>query len=217
VRGHRAGPPDWAGVRPPATFGPAPPADRCPALAVGGYGAKLDEEDMVAEGTASIDEVLKGIIGKPTGQSRVVVERGPVTHFAAAVGSTSPIYRNLDAAKAAGFSSIPAPPTWPFAMEFSGKFEELQPDGEPTPSPLLAAMGPLMANGGLILHGEQEFVYHRPIEVGDVLIGEGTLTEAYQKESKGKTMTFLVTETKWSDEKTGEPVATTRFNLIHRV
>jgi acyl dehydratase len=183
---------------------------------VGGYGAKLDEEDMMADGT-SVDEILKGIIGKPTGRSRVVVERGPVTHFAAAVGSTSPIYRSLDAAKAAGFSSIPAPPTWPFAMEFSGKFEEMQPDGEPTPSPLLAAMGPLMANGGLILHGEQEFVYHRPIEVGDVLIGEGTLTEAYQKESKGKTMTFLVTETKWSDEKTGEPVATARFNLIHRV
>jgi hypothetical protein len=184
---------------------------------VGGYGARLDEEDTVADGAASLEEILKGIIGKSTGRSKVVVERGPVTHFAEAVGSTSPIYRDETLAQAAGFRSIPAPPTWPFAMEFSGKFQEIQPDGEPTPSPLMEVMGPLMANGGLILHGEQEFVYHRPIEVGDVLVGEGTITEAYQKESKGKTMTFLVTETKWSDDTTGEPVVTARFNLIHRV
>jgi hypothetical protein len=171
----------------------------------------------VAEGAASHEELLKGIIGKSTGTSRVVVERGPVSHFAAAVLSTSPIYHNLEAAQAAGFRSIPAPPTWPFAMEFSGKFEEMQPEADAGPHPLVSVMGPLMSNGGLILHGEQEFIYHRPIEVGDVLVGEGILTEAYQKESKGKTMTFLVTETNWRDEKTGEPVATSRFNLIHRV
>jgi len=52
--------------------------------------------------------------------------------------------------------------------------------------------------------------------VGDVLISEGKVTGAYQKESKGKTMTFFVTETTWSDDKTGEPVVTAIFNLIHR-
>jgi hypothetical protein len=52
--------------------------------------------------------------------------------------------------------------------------------------------------------------------VGDVLLGEGTITDAYQKESKGRTMTFIVSETKWSDDTTGEPVVTARFNLIHR-
>jgi hypothetical protein len=29
-------------------------------------------------------------------------------------------------------------------------------------------------------------------------------------------MTFIIQETNWSDEKTGEPVVTTRFNVIHR-
>jgi len=42
------------------------------------------------------------------------------------------------------------------------------------------------------------------------------VVDAYQKESKGKTMTFLVTETEWTDKETGEPVVTTRFNVIHR-
>jgi len=52
--------------------------------------------------------------------------------------------------------------------------------------------------------------------VGDVLVGEGHVVDAYAKESKGKTMTFLVTETVWRDEATSEPVVTSRFNLIHR-
>ena len=77
-------------------------------------------------------------------------------------------------------------------------------------------IGPLMAKGGIILHGEQEFIYHRPVFVGDVLEGEGHVVDAYAKESKGKTMTFLVTETVWRDEATKEPVVTSRFNLIHR-
>ena len=170
----------------------------------------------MAESAASLEEILKGIIGKPTGRSKVVIERGPVSHFAAAVGSTSPIYHDLEAARAAGFSDIPAPPTWPFAMEFSGQFAEMQPADGPTGRPLATVRGPLMAKGGLILHGEEEFLYHRPIVVGDVLIGDGVISDVYQKESKGRTMTFICSETKWTEESTGEPVVTARMNLIHR-
>jgi hypothetical protein len=178
--------------------------------------AVRDKEETVADGTTSIQDALKEIIGKPTGKGRVVVERGPVALFAAAVYSTSPLYRNLEAARAAGFDAIPTPPTWPFAMEFAGKFDEIQPDEAAPPNPLASVVGPLMANGGLILHGEQEFIYHRPVQVGDVLVSEGRITDAYQKESKGKMMTFIVSETNWSDDETGEPVVTTRFNMIHR-
>jgi hypothetical protein len=170
----------------------------------------------VADDAAAIEDVLKSIIGEPTGKSTVVVERGPVQHFADALLSTSPIYHDPEAARKAGFDDIPAPPTWPFAMEFSGKFAEMQPADAPTGNPLTKVLGPLMANGGLILHGEQEFLYHRPIQVGDVLIGEGSISDAYQKESKGRTMTFIVSEMNWREEATGEPVVTARFNLIHR-
>ena len=170
----------------------------------------------MADGTAAQEELLKGIVGKPTGTSKVVVERGPVEHFASAVRSTNPIYHDPQAAEAAGFDAIPTPPTWPFVMEFSGKFAELQSGDAPSPHPLSTVLGPLLAAGGLLLHGEQEFIYNRPILVGDVLVGEGSITDTYQKESKGKTMTFIVSETNWSDDKTGEPVVTARFNLIHR-
>jgi hypothetical protein len=170
----------------------------------------------VADEDASLQDVLKSIIGQPTGTSKVIVERGPVQHFADALLSTSPIYHSPEAARQAGFDNIPAPPTWPFGMEFSGKFAEIQPKDNPTGNPLMTAMGPLMAKGGLILHGEQEFLYHRPIQVGDVLIGEGVISDVYQKDSKGRTMTFICSETRWTEESTGEPVVTARTNLIHR-
>ncbi len=170
----------------------------------------------MADDAASQEDVLKSVIGQSTGTSKVVAERGPVEHFADAVLSTNRIYHSPAAAQEAGFGNIPAPPTWPFAMEFSGKFAELQPKDQPKGNPMMTALAPLMAKGGLILHGEQEFIYHRAIEVGDVLIGDGKITDAYQKESKGRTMTFIVSETVWTDEKTGDPVVTAVSNLIHR-
>jgi acyl dehydratase len=167
--------------------------------------------------TSAVDDtLLKSIIGKPTGRSRVVVERGPVAFFAEAVLADAPAYRQPAAAEAAGLPGIPAPPTYPFVMEAWGKFAELQPEGGSVDSPMSAVLGPLMASGGLMLHGEQEFTYHRPVVVGDVLTGEGRIADAYQKESRGRIMTFLVTETEWVDERTGEPVVTSRFNVLHR-
>jgi acyl dehydratase len=164
-----------------------------------------------------VDDDLKSIIGEPTSKSTVVVERGPVAFFADAVVDDSPIYRDPKVAEAAGLPGIPVPPTFPFSMEHWGKFAELQPADAPTGNPMAKVFGTLMAKGGLILHGEQEFHYHRPIVVGDRLNGEGKVIDIYQKESKGKTMTFLVTETVWTDAKTGETVATSRFNVIHRI
>lgn len=156
------------------------------------------------------------MVGKPMPSARVVLERGPVSNFAVATTDENPVYTNPDVARAAGFDDIPAPPTYAFAWNHFGAFPELQPDDAGAPNPMFEIMAQLRAGGGLILHGEQEFIYHRTPHVGDDLIGEGTLKDVYQKESKGKTMTFIVTETVWKDAATGEPVVTSLFNLIHR-
>ena len=89
-------------------------------------------------------------------------------------------------------------------------------DDTPEVNVMADVMGPLIAKGGIILHGEQSFEYHRDLVAGDVLVGEGKVVDIYEKDSKGKTMTFLVTENVFRDEKTGDPVVTTRMNLIHR-
>ncbi len=163
------------------------------------------------------DDILSTIIGTPTGTTVVTVERGQLALFADAVKDPDPVYRDPRAAADAGLPGIPAPPTYPFVMGNFGVYAELQPADAPSGNPMGAVLGPLMAKGGLILHGEQEFTYHRPVFAGDVLEGKGSVVDAYQKESKGKTMTFVVVETAWSDPATGEPVCTSRMNIIHRI
>ena len=163
------------------------------------------------------DDDLSTIIGTPTGTTVVTVERGQLAEFASAVKDGSAVYRDTRAAATAGLPGIPAPPTYPFVMGNFGAYPELQPDDAPSGNPMGAVLGPLMAKGGLILHGEQEFTYHRPVFAGDVLVGQGTVVDAYRKESKGKTMTFVVVETAWSDQASGDPVCTSRMNIIHRI
>jgi len=162
------------------------------------------------------EDNLSAMLGRSTGTVTVVVERGPVANFATAVCDDDPVYRDPTVAEAEGLPAIPAPPTFSIAMASWGAFPELQAPGDAQGMSMSEVLAPLTATGGLILHGEQEFVYHRPVLVGDRLQGEGTIVDAYAKESKGHTMTFIVNETVWRDERTGEPVVTARFNVIHR-
>jgi acyl dehydratase len=157
------------------------------------------------------------VIGKATGAHKVRIERGPVSFFAKSLLDDNPVYRDPKAAKDAGFDDIPAPPTFTFAMQHMGAFGELQPP-DPTggTNPMHAVMGELYGKGALILHGEQEFEYHRPVVVGDVLSGEGKIVDLYEKETDSATMTFIVIETVWRDDATGDPVVTEKFNLIGR-
>ena len=159
-------------------------------------------------------------IGKKTSAFRVRVERQPVANFAAAVLDQSPEYRDRNAALAAGCKDIPAPPTYSFAMPFWGAYVSEEQPPDPTAggvNPMHQIMGDQFAKGALVLHGEQEFEYHRPIVVGDVLDGEGVVTDVYEKDTDSATMTFVVIETVWKDASSGEPVLTERFNLIARL
>ena len=160
---------------------------------------------------------IKSYIGKPTGAGTIHIERGSVSRFAHGVTDSNPVYHDLRAAQAAGFEAPPLPPTWTFSSAFLGARPEDQP-ADPTGgagNPMMKIMQELMKNGGLVLHGEQEFRYHQVAQCGDVLHWQGKITDIYTKESKGKVMTFIVMENIFSNA-AGEPVVTEIFNLIHR-
>jgi N-terminal half of MaoC dehydratase len=147
------------------------------------------------------------VIGAKTGAWRVTVERAPIANFARVLGDTNPV-----------LADTPAPPTFSFVMAYWGAYPEDQPPDQTTrTNPMHRIMGELHAQGALVLHGEQEFVYHRPIVSGDLLDGEQSITDMYEKETDAATMTFVVMETRWNDAKNGEPVVTERFNLIARL
>ena len=140
---------------------------------------------------------LTELKGQTGGTQRVVIERGPVRVFAEALGDTDDVYQQDEA---------PVPPTFPFVMSYWGSFGT----GGAAGLPIERLRGP----GRAILHGEQAFEYHRWPEVGDVLEGTTTITDVYEKErSNGGKLEFYVTETTWRNEKSSEPIVTTKFTL----
>lgn len=154
-------------------------------------------------------------IGAPLPGAVITIERGPLSVFAAAVKDNSPIYASVDAANEAGFAGLPIPPTYPFAMGNWGKFREQQPEGSDALGPLAEIFGALMNSGGLILHGEEEFIYHGDVVSGDVLTMTGTVRDLYQKVSGDKTMTFVVSEQNYHNQR-GEHVLTEITTILHR-
>jgi len=137
-------------------------------------------------------------IGKQTGAWRVILDRSVLTNFAEAVGDRSGAYRG---------NNVPAPPTFTFAAPYwSTRSCAEQPPNSTAggQNPMHTIMGELYAQGALVLHGEQEFEYHRTARAGDVLDGVQRIT-------------FVIMETEWTDARDGAPVVTERFNLIARL
>jgi hypothetical protein len=140
---------------------------------------------------------LDELKGTDLGVQRVVIERAPVPVFARSLGEDPKAFAAADAE---------VPPTFPFAMAYWGTV-----DGEVQGLPI-----PTLRKRGMILHGEQEFVYGRWPRVGDVLEGHRTISDVYEKDTSSARMEFYVIETDWRDAESGEPVVTEKFTLIVR-
>ncbi len=92
-----------------------------------------------------------------------LVGREKVREFARAVLATSPLNLEPDAAQAAGYADVVAPPTFPVVVQ------------EHTLAQLLAD-----PDAGIdftrVVHGDQRFTYTRPIVAGDELTATLTVT-----------------------------------------
>ena len=97
---------------------------------------------------------LVGRVFPPT--APYLVGREKVREFARAVLATSPLNHDPEAARAAGFSDVIAPPTFPVVVQ------------EATLAQLLAE-----PDAGIdftrVVHGAQQFSYTRPVVAGDEL------------------------------------------------
>lgn len=85
------------------------------------------------------------------------VGREKIREFAVAVGATDPLHHDVEAAKAAGYADVVAPPTFPIVIT-------------------MAALGVIMFDPELgvdfsrVVHGDQRFAYERPVVAGDELV-----------------------------------------------
>ena len=95
-----------------------------------------------------------------------VVGRQKVREFASAVFATAPIHLDVDAAIAAGYSDVVAPPTFPIVIQ------------EKTLQQLLAHPG-----AGIdflrVVHGDQRFDYRRPLVAGDEVVATLRVTKIH--------------------------------------
>ncbi|OAA27775.1 N-terminal half of MaoC dehydratase [Frankia sp. EI5c] len=156
------------------------------------------------------------LTGRPLVPATVVVERGQVAAFATAVTDTSPVHQRADAAAAAGFAAIPAPPTFTFAARLLAAYDELRPAPPADAVDVTEVISALRAGGGLILHAEQEFTYHAPVLVGAVLTLTGTVDDVRVTTGRdGRSRTFVRLRSEFRDE-AGNLVVTEVMTLLHR-
>lgn len=127
-----------------------------------------------------------------------LVGREKVREFARATSSTSPLSFDPEAARAAGFADVVAPPTFAIVVQ------------ESTLQQLLDA-----PDAGIdftrVVHGDQRFTYTRPIVAGDELTA--TLTVASVKSLGGHSM---VTAESVMTDAAGEHVVTATSTLVVR-
>ncbi|NUT45734.1 MAG: MaoC family dehydratase [Saccharothrix sp.] len=126
------------------------------------------------------------------------VGREKIREFADAVGEPSPLHRDPEAARTAGYRDVIAPPT--FAIVVSLKANDV-----------LVEDPELGLDYSRVVHGDQAFAHHRPIVAGDRLVTElhvdGITTRM------GNDMLTVRAEISTED---GEPVTTARCTLVVR-
>ncbi|MFI6481592.1 MaoC family dehydratase N-terminal domain-containing protein [Nonomuraea sp. NPDC050663] len=126
------------------------------------------------------------------------VSRVKIKEFAAAIGDHNPIYRDKEAAQAAGHPDVIAPPTFPIVFS-------LQSGGGALADPDLGL------NFAMVVHGEQRFEYTRPIYAGDELVTKATITDI-RTAGRNELLTIRSEITTVG----GEPVCTTYNTIVER-
>lgn len=137
-------------------------------------------------------------IGKSYEPTTYAVGREKVREYAAAVGETNPLHLDVDAARAAGYDDVVAPPM--FAVVYASR-----------------SVGPALfdpdvgINFARMLHAGQEFVWGPPVVAGD----EITTTASVKDISERGGMNFFVFESESVNQR-GETVCTGTWTQIVR-
>ena len=140
------------------------------------------------------------VLNREFAKFEFVVERGKIREFALALGLSDPVQVDVEAARAAGYADLVAPPI------FTRQFWHENDDNDPMPH--------LGFDLSRRLMGEQEWEYHKPLVAGMVLYGQNAIISTREKEGRrGGKMTLVVIETRFVDA-AGELVQVGRRTLI---
>lgn len=139
-------------------------------------------------------------IGHEFAPATVEVEKGRLRFFAKATGNMDPVYSDEEAARTAGYPSLPVPPTFLFCLEMD----------RDDPFDFLDLM---KIDLGKVLHGDQTFAYHAPVCAGDKVTFTTKVADIYDK--KGGALEFVVMDTEVRNQN-GTHVADMRRSIVVR-
>jgi acyl dehydratase len=123
-----------------------------------------------------------------------------VREFATVIGEQNPVYHDREAARAAGFRDLVAPPM--FTVVYS------------TPALGPAVLDPEVGiNFAAMVHGSQEFIWGEPVCVGDVIETTARVAEIYEKVGNG----FYVFESISTNQDGAEVVRGKWTNIVRGV
>jgi acyl dehydratase len=128
------------------------------------------------------------------------VGKEKIAEYARAIGAENPVHFDREAAKAAGYRDVVAPPM--FAVVYSA--------GAMAP----AIFDPEVAmNFATMVHGGQEFVWGEPVVSGDTITTTATVKDISEKDGKG----FYVFESVSANQDGDEVVRGTWTNIVRGV
>ncbi|MDX6583489.1 MAG: hypothetical protein QOI10_2673 [Solirubrobacterales bacterium] len=139
-------------------------------------------------------------IGKRYPPATYEVGREKIREYANAIGATNPVHHDREAAQAAGFRNVVAPPM--FCVVYSAP-----------------ALGPAILdpeigiNLAAMVHGGQEFTWGEPVCAFDEITTEATVTEIYERGGMG----FYVFESVSTNQEGDEVVRGTWTDIVRGV
>ena len=139
-------------------------------------------------------------IGKQWDPATYEVGAEKIREFANAIGAGNTVHLDHEAAKAAGFRDLVAPPM--FCVVYSARAM--------APAILDPEIG---MNLAVMLHGSQEFEWEEPVCDGDVVSTTANCVEIYEKDDKG----FYVFETISTNQDGNQTVKGTWTNIVRGV
>jgi acyl dehydratase len=119
----------------------------------------------------------KTLIGRESEPVVHEVEKNAIRRFADALGDPNPIYTDEEAARAAGYAGLVAPPTFPAVLAANDRFRHSLDLGTRS-----------------LLHGEQQFEYGRPIVAGDRITVKSRVADVQEKAGPSGPMDVIVVE-----------------------
>jgi acyl dehydratase len=141
----------------------------------------------------------RAIIGHAWPPFEVEIEKGRLRLLAKAIGESRPIYTDEAAARAAGYRSIVAPPTFAFCLLADS----------PVGSGYLADVGIPIPQ---VLHAGQNLTFHRLMCAGDRVRVSRRVVDTFEK--RGGALEFVVFEAEIHDCATGALCASGRQVMV---